>query len=95
MFIDRMGSFKPDYKTMSSKASLCVTSFCTRTYYICTILADVERYLQIRGGSTSNRGCNVIASLVEYIQREGGEQTSQLIESPFSVTFTKTAIIII
>ncbi|KAI0002110.1 hypothetical protein BJV77DRAFT_958567 [Russula vinacea] len=34
MFIDRMGSFKPDYKTMSSKASLYVTSFDTRRQYI-------------------------------------------------------------
>ena len=47
--------------------------------------ADVERYLQIRGGSTSNRGCNVVPSLVDYVKCEG-EQASQLIESPFSVT---------
>ena len=56
------------------------------------ILADVERYLQIRGGSTSNRGCNVVASLVDYVKCEG-EQASQLIKSPFSVTFTGTATI--
>ena len=54
-------------------------------YLLSVILADVERHLQIRGGSTSNRGRNVVASLVDYVKCEG-EQTSQLIESPFSVT---------
>ncbi|KAH9993941.1 hypothetical protein BJV77DRAFT_961605 [Russula vinacea] len=34
MFVNRTNSFEPDYKTMSSKASLCVTSFYTRRQYI-------------------------------------------------------------
>jgi hypothetical protein len=90
MFNNRMSSFERDSNTRSSKGSSCATSFCACTF-ICD-MADVECYLQIRGGSTSNRGCDVIASLVDYVQCEG-EQTSQLIKSPFSVTFTKTAVI--
>ena len=98
---DRMNSFEHDYKTTSSKASSCVTSSCACTYYLLDLLLMLKYGLQIRGGSTSNRGCNVIASIIRYISYIGyigyiqyqGEQqqTSQLIESTFSVTFTKSA----